>query len=206
MKKFLSLVVFLFCTNIVFAEKYIFFLHNRFLEEQAIDDLHPEYGKCEYDNIVAGFRKEGFIVISEIRKKNTGGRDYARKVVVQIDSLMKHGVMPSDITVIGTSKGGYIAQYVSTYLAKNEVNYVFIGCCQKEDVTEMPEIKYTGNILSIYERTDVLGTSCKFMQSQAGTKGRFKEIELNTAMKHGFLYKALPVWMEPAVKWAKREY
>jgi hypothetical protein len=39
---------------------------------------------------------------------------FAGKVKSQIDSLLHAAVRPEDITVAGTSKGGYIAQYVSS--------------------------------------------------------------------------------------------
>jgi hypothetical protein len=34
----------------------------------------------------------------------------------------------------------------------------------------------------------------------------YKEIELNTGLKHGYIYKPLPEWMNPAIKWAKGNY
>ena len=94
-------------------QRYIFFLHNRFIEELGTEGSHLEYGKAEYTGIVKVFKQEGFTVISEVRAKNTDGKTYALKVKGQIDSLLKTGVKASHITVIGTSKGGYIATCVS---------------------------------------------------------------------------------------------
>lgn len=34
----------------------------------------------------------------------------------------------------------------------------------------------------------------------------FKEIELNTGMGRGFLFKPLKVWIEPTLKWANGNY
>ena len=34
----------------------------------------------------------------------------------------------------------------------------------------------------------------------------YKEIELNTGLKHGFLYKPLAEWVEPVVRWAEADY
>ena len=34
----------------------------------------------------------------------------------------------------------------------------------------------------------------------------FKEIELNTGLKHGFLYIASDEWIKPCKMWAKRNY
>lgn len=189
------------------AQPYLFFLHNRFLENHKLSESHKEYGKAEYNEIVSAFTKSGFTVISEKRKPDTDARDYARKVTAQIDSLLKRGVAASDITVVGTSKGGYIAQYVSTYLRRPDVNFVFVGCYMHGDVKEFPDINICGNVLMIYEKTDINGVTA-YARRQASNLPvtRYREVELNTGMKHGFLYKALPAWMDPATQWAKKQY
>lgn len=186
---------------------YIFFLHNRFVELNDLSVSHPEYGRAEYLEILEVFRKNSFIVISEKRPADTDWKKYSLKIISQVDSLIKRGVKPDHITVIGTSKGGYIAQYVSTFLANPDVNYVFIGCYQDADLTEAPEINFCGNILSIYEKSDTFGVSAvKRVETSKLKVTRFKEIELNTNLKHGFLYKPLPEWIEPCIRWAHRNY
>ncbi|MCL9806544.1 alpha/beta hydrolase [Flavobacterium amniphilum] len=186
---------------------YIFFLHNKFVEENDLETEHPEYGKAEYKEIIKSFQKDGFIVLSEKRKTNTDVEEYARKIVSQIDSLLKKGIKPNHISVIGTSKGGYIAQYVSTYIANPDINFVFVGCYQETDVKNYPEINFCGNILTIYEKSDAFGVSAIDRMKTSKLKiNTFKEIELNTNLKHGFLFKPLKEWIEPSKMWAKRNY
>ncbi|MEP6929535.1 MAG: alpha/beta hydrolase [Flavobacterium sp.] len=188
-------------------QAYIFFLHNRFIEEHDLNEAHPEYGKSKYSEIINSFKADNFIVISEKRKKNTNAADYAKKVVKQINNLIKKGIKPNKITVIGTSKGGYIAQYVSTYLANPEVNFVFIGCFRAIDIEEIPDINFCGNILTIYEKSDILGVSAFRRKETSKLKiNHFKEIELNTNLKHGFLFKASDEWIVPCKKWANGNY
>lgn len=187
--------------------RYIFFLHNRFLEEFELSDKHPEFGNVEYVEIIEKFESEGFRLFSEIRPKNTDVKLYANKIVHQIDSLFQLGVKAKNITVIGTSKGGYIAQYVSTYLKNPHVNFVFIGSVSKQDLAENREINFCGNILNIYEKSDTLGVSALQRKETSTLRiTRFKEIELHTGLKHGFLYKSLDEWIVPSVQWAKRVY
>lgn len=114
--------------NLSFKERnYIFFLHNKFTEENNLEVEHTEYGKVEYSEIIKAFEKDDFIVLSEKRKKNTDTKSYAKKIVSQIDSLLRIGIKPNHISIIGISKGGYIAQYVSTIIANPKLNFVFIG-------------------------------------------------------------------------------
>jgi hypothetical protein len=188
-------------------QRYIFFLHNKFVEENDLSVPHPEYGKAEYNEILASFRADNFIVYSEKRSKNTNATKYAKKIVKQIKSLLKEGVSPNKITVIGTSKGGYIAQYVSTYLANPDVNFIFIGSFMDRDIEEIPDINFCGNILTIYEKSDIYGVSAIRRKETSKLKiNHFKEIELNTSLKHGFLYKALDEWIIPSKKWANGNY
>lgn len=188
------------------AQKYIFFLHNRYLQEFGLESVHAEYGKVEYQEILSAFKKHKFNVISEVRPKNTNWQDYTQKVKNQIDSLLTIGIKPYHITVVGTSMGGYIAQAVSSLLKNKSINYVFIGCCSDEDSSDPNSPVFYGRVLSIHEKSDALAGSCMKMKEKAGSNvTKFKEIELNNGLKHGFLYKALPQWLEPTIRWAKGE-
>ncbi len=185
---------------------YIFFLHNKFAEENDLNVAHPQYGKVAYIKIIETFQKEG-IVLSEKRKPNTDVKKYAKKVVQQIDSLLSLGIEANRISVIGTSKGGYIAQYVSTYARNSDINYVFIGCFQNDDIENYPDIQFCGNILTIYEKSDPFGVSAIQRKNTSKLKiNQFKEIELNTNLNHGFLYQSHNEWLEPCLMWINRNY
>ena len=188
-------------------ERYIVFLHNRFLETHELNELHPQYGRTEYKEIINEFEKAGFTVISEIRYGNVNARNYAIKVIEQIDSLVNHGSNPNRITVIGTSKGGYIAQYVSTMANNPNLNFVFIASFRNPDIQNIPEINYCGNILTIYEKSDPYGVSAVARKNTSSCQIRnFKEVELNTGMGHGFIFKPLKEWIHPSIQWANGHY
>ena len=167
--------------------KYIFFLHGRFLKENGLHDDHPQYGKFEYAAMIQALAAADFHIVSEIGPAGTNAIDYAIKIVDQIDSLLKIGVSSSAIMVTGTSKGAYIAQYVSTFAKNSQLNFVFIGCYRDSDLKEIPEINLCGNILNIYERSDSFGVSAlKRREHSTMDIPMFKELELNTGRKHGF--------------------
>lgn len=199
------IVLLLACKNN--DERYIFFLHDRFLELHALDALHPEYGKSGYLDIISEFENHGFNVISEKRNGNVNAREYAQLVTLQIDSLIKKGIPANHITVVGSSKGGYIAQYVSTFAHNPNLNFVFIASFRESDLLEIPEIDYCGNILNIFEASDPYGVSAQSrLEGSSCSSGHFKEIELHTGLKHGFLFRPLSAWMEPTLLWAKGHY
>ena len=151
------------------------------------------------------FRQEGVVVISEQRPKGTNGNIYAVKVSKQIDSLLKKGVPASHITVAGTSKGAYITMFVSGIMKNTEINYVIIGVCTGNEVMD-DSVHLFGNILSVYEKSDIYH-SCQKVKAKPGNDVKhFKEIELQTGLKHGFLYQAMDEWIKPTAAWAKGNY
>lgn len=199
-------VIIMMCCNAASAAqpRYIFFLHNAYLEMFGPESAHKEYGKVEYAQVLDYFRRQGFVVMSEIRPRATDGEVYSGKIAGQIDSLLHTGAMAEDITVVGTSKGGYIAQLVCGKVHNPRVSYVFIGSCDGQRGIE--GVHYTGRILSIYELSDGVGRSCKGIKAEEKNKlTEYHEIELNTGLKHGFLFRALPGWMVPTAKWARHE-
>lgn len=188
-------------------DRFIFFLHNRFLEEHGLNESHPEFGRTEYAAIVSEFENEGFKVISEKRNGNVNARHYALGIVNKIDSLIENGTEPKRITIVGTSKGGYIAQYVSTLAHNPDLNFVFIASFRTSDLETIPEINFCGTILTIYEKSDPFGVSAMERKENSTCEiKQFKEIELNTGLGHGFLFKPLKEWMQPTLKWAKGNY
>lgn len=188
-------------------DRYLFFLHNRFLEDYELHELHPEFGRTEYNEIIARFEESGLKVISEIRNGNVNAREYALGIVNQIDSLVSNGSKSTNITIVGTSKGGYIAQYVSTLANNPDLNFVFVASFMESDLENIPEINYCGNILTIYELTDPFGVSAIARKDNSTCKiEHFKEVEINTGMGHGFLFKPMNEWVEPTIKWASGNF
>jgi len=203
--RLLALLLFLSFYHILPAQKHLIFLHNRWVEDHSLDEAHPDFGICEWDAITRYFKTEGFQLIADRRPAGTDARLYAQKVVQQIDSLIQDGVAPADITVVGTSKGGFIAMFTASLLQNPAVNFVFIGCCHERLLAEQPDLQFCGRILSIFERSDEWSTSCrKAKNSSQSAIPVFKEIKLKTGLRHGFLFKALPEWLLPTVKWAKK--
>ena len=206
--KLTLLTLFFFCVmNASFAQKYVFYLHGRIVEEQGANAVHPDYGAYEYEAILESFRSNKFTVISEVRQKGANTKDYAAKIMAQVDSLLKKGIAPDSITIVGAAQGGRIAMYVSTFLKNEKVNFVFLAGCFPDIAENMPDIRFSGNILSIYDQTDAGGASCITIKSKSSSSvSHYKEIVINTGLHHGFLFRPIPEWMEPTIKWANGNY
>jgi hypothetical protein len=182
--------------------RYLFYLHGRIVE-QGRRPTSPQHGVYEYDQILDTFKQHGFVVISEQRSKGTDVEQYAAKVAGQIKHLIKEGVSPQHITVVGASQGSWIAMLASTYLKNRGINFVLIAGCSGEDEL-LKLVNLHGNVLSIYERTDVAGT-CQKVRDDATGIDKYEELELNTGLRHGFIYRPMLEWIEPTIAWAVKK-
>jgi predicted esterase len=183
--------------------KYLFYLHGRFIEEEGPRAISKEYGAYEYYAILDTLKDYGFTVISEVRAKNTDVNAYAVKTAAQIDTLLKAGVPPQHIFVVGASKGAFIALFTSIEARNDKVNFLLMGMCNKEDNLQLANagILPCGNFLSIYEASDPYSGSCELWNDYDCISG-FQEVKINMNNKHGFLYKAYPQWVKPLMAWA----
>jgi len=180
--------------------KFLFYLHGRIVEIKGIRPISERYGAYEYEKIIEALRNRGFIVISEARGRNTHAGQYAQKVVSQVNRLLEAGVPSSHITVVGASKGAFIAMIVSTNLQNKVVNFVFLAGCS--DGLHKFDLDFYGNILSIYDEKDQLVGSCQSFFKKSTGMSSHKEIKLKVGTGHGIVYKPLKEWIDPVVQWA----
>jgi hypothetical protein len=184
------------------AALYLFYLHGRIVE-QGRRPTHPQYGVYEYDEILNTFKQHGFAVISERRKAGTDIEQYGAKVARQVRRLLGAGVPPQHITVVGASQGSWIAMLASTYLKDRRLNFVFIAACSADEGI-LRLVNLHGNVLSIYEESD-LAKSCGRYRADATGINDYREVGLNTGLRHGFIYRPMREWVEPTVAWARAE-
>lgn len=204
---FSILILLAMSSQSVSAQQYIFYLHGMIVENQGADAESPYFGAYRYYDILDTFRKAGFTVMSEVRKPNTDIKEYAGIVATQINRLLKKGIEPQNVTVIGASKGALIAMEVSSVLQNKAMNFVFLAACNDGNFQHFPNLTYYGNILSIFEKSDDIGGSCISFKERSGTNiNHYKEIEINTGLQHGFLFRPLPEWTLPSINWANGMY
>lgn len=189
--------------NIDPNEKYVFYLHGKIIEDEGADAVSPQYGPYEFDEILSYLADAGFIVISEVRASQTDVDAYADLVVSQVESLLAEGVPGDNITIVGFSKGGAIAIVTSSKLSNPDLNFVLLGICG--DWINENALALSGKILSFYERSDELGSTCSPLINRSPEVIEFTEIELTTGKQHGAFYSADPLWLDPLISWIFEE-
>ena len=136
-------------------------------------------------------------MISQQRPKDTDYIAFAGSVVSQIEKLVAAGVPEDHIAVVGFSKGGAIAMRVSSFLRRPDVRFVLLAACWREDE---PQVRFTGRVLSIREKSDKLaGYSCKPIAEKAEKPTSFEEIVIDTGKSHGAFYLPRKEWTKPTL-------
>ena len=190
------------------AERYMFYLHGKIIEDQGIPALSPDFGEYEYRAILEELSENGFVVISEPRQKNTDVEEYAEKIIGQITTLLNRGVPAESITVLGASKGAAIAIYISHLLENDEMNFVIMAICHPDEVEyfKQNQVSLHGNILSIYDSSDEFAGSCQelFLYSESRGVLKYEEIILDVGLGHGILYQPMEVWVTPVIQWIRK--
>ncbi len=194
-----AIALFLTCTTIATAaEPTVFYLHGRIIEEKGVRPVHPKFGLYDYPAVVAALGSRGANVISEARASGTVTDEYAKKTVTDIENLIAQGVAANQIVVVGFSKGGVIAIYVSNFLDNPDVRFVFMASCSRW-ISSQPQLRPTGHVLSVIEESDGIAGSCDELASRNKELGSFREITLSTGKQHGAFYVPRAEWLEPVL-------
>ena len=184
------------------ASRYLIYLPGRIVQAGNTRPVSPKFGVYEYDQILDTFKQNGFNVISQARDQDTDVERYEATMADEIRALLKADVPAKHITVVGASQGSWIAMLTSTYLQNRNVNFVLIAACSA-DPAFLKMVNLHGNVLSIYEKTDLAQSCVQYRRDATGVRD-WKEVEVNTGLKHGFLFRPLKEWTDPAIAWAKR--
>lgn len=184
--------------------RHIIYLHGRIVELQGKAAFSEEHGKYELDSILDALGAENNKVYCELRPENTEVPVYAQKLSRTIDSMVSSGIAPGNITVIGASKGAIIAATTSD-LNQQPVNYVLMGG-NNTTIEQQNNWHFHGRILCIYDPSDTIaGKNYDYWKARSPQAIAFEQLALNEKLGHGFLYRPLPAWTVPALKWARNE-
>lgn len=184
------------------APRYLIYLHGKIVEEEGRRPTDSAFGTYEYDAILDSLRRAGFVVLSDQRPPRTDSDSFAAHVARQVDSLLALGVHPQAITVVGFSKGGWIAILASSRLQNPAIAFVFMGACGPW-AFERPDLHVAGRLLSLYETSDSLGVSCAPLFARRSPGSRTRETALGLGLGHGTFFQPRSAWLAPVIAWAR---
>ena len=189
-----------FPTAIHADERYVIYSHGLIVEGTDPKPISPKFGQYDFPAIKqALFNEGGFNLIAYQRPKNTDFDGYVETLKSWVNRLLDAGVRPSRISLVGFSRGGQMTAYASSDLASKGINTALLAICTEGDFARDPPLVLGGNLLSIYETSDEVG-SCNKLAARSHLVS-FKEFALSTGKKHGAFFQPLPDWVKPLKSW-----
>jgi len=182
--------------------RYVIYLHGRIIEDQGRRPTHATWGTYEYQQILDKLAAAGLVVVSEQRPAMTDMDVFARHVADQVQTLLRAGVPPEQVSVVGFSKGGGIAIRTAALLQNRRINFVFLAACGDGDFSGV-DTKVWGRILSVYEASDEGGRSCESLFAKSGATGERSEVRINLGEEHGAFFRPHQEWRTAVLKWVQ---
>ena len=181
------------------GERYVIYSHGLIVEGDDPKPVSPKYGQYDFPAIKqALFNDGGFNLIAYQRPKSADD-SYADTLKSWVHRLIDAGVAPSRITLVGFSRGAGLTALASNGLASAGINTALMAICEDGEVSHASGLNLGGNLLSIYETSDDLG-SCGKLAARSHLKS-FKEVSISTGKKHGAFFQPLPQWITPLKQW-----
>lgn len=181
-------------------ERYVIYSHGLIVEGKDPKPISPKYGQYDFPAIKqALFSGGGFNLIAYQRPKNSDFDAYVETLKEWVKRLLDAGVSPQHISLVGFSRGGQMTAYASSDLAAEGINTALLAICTDGDFAREPPLILGGNLLSIYETSDELGTCTKLAARSHLTS--FKEVAISTGKRHGAFFQPLQEWLMPLKAW-----
>jgi hypothetical protein len=185
------------------SARYVIYLHGKIIEDQGRRPTHATWGTYEYQQILDQLAGSGVVVVSEQRPPMTDMDQFASHVVDQVRTLLRAGVQPERISVVGFSKGGGIAIRTSVLLHNPRINFVFLAACGDGDFSGF-DVRVWGRILSVFEASDEGGRSCQSLFAKSVATGERSEVRINLGEEHGAFFRPHAEWLAPVLTWIRQ--
>jgi hypothetical protein len=188
------------------GERYVIYSHGFIAEGTDPRPVSPKYGLYDFPALKqAIFNDGGFNLIAYQRPKNTDIAAYVKTLESWVHRLVQAGVAPSRITLVGFSRGSLLTAYASSDLASLGINTALLAICDHGDIERDPPgppLMLGGNLLTIYETSDIYG-SCAKLAARSHLSS-FKEIAISTGKAHGAFFQPRPEWVQPLKAWIEK--
>lgn len=196
------------------SAKYIIYIHGSGI------DTGNEWETDNFHWVVKALADRGFTVIGEKRIRGMVSRipedleAYAQKMTKSIEKLIAAGIPPTNITVVGYSRGGVISIITSGLVARSDISFVLNAGCLSDTgrakqyapmFVQKYASKMNGRFLSIIDSEDPDASSCSRYFDKAAQPIEHKEIVLKTGKKHETFGKPADEWIQPLVDFANRK-
>ena len=110
------------------------------------------------------------------------------------------------MTVVGFSKGGFLALGVAASVGSDDVRYgILAGCGSDPAWVSRLGPRLRGRFLSLLDRSDRFDPSCAALFAAADRVREKHEHTFDTGLDHGLFYRPRGDWVARIVEWTARK-
>jgi len=183
-------------------ERYVIYSHGLIVEGTDPRPISPLYGQYDFPAIKQALFSGGKFNLIAFQRPKSSDDSYADTLKSWVRRLRDAGVKPSRITLVGFSRGAQLTALASNEFASDGINTALLAICEGGEVAGTTGLKLGGNLLSIYETSDALG-SCGKLAARSRLES-FEEVPISTGKKHGAFFQPLPEWIRPLKAWIEK--
>jgi len=170
----------------------------------SADDNHLIYlpsdaPGVDHAAIIRAFEERGFNV-STYAYAGEDRVTYAKRVAGEIRGLLRRGVDPGNISVVGAGSGSPIALLTSAALGNRHVNYVVLGQCDAQ-LKQQYTFHLAGNVLGVRDAEDRSSHSCRPMFERSPRLRERFDLVLKTGYGAALFDRPHEAWLQPMVDW-----
>lgn len=154
------------------------------------------------DAIVARFVEMGFNV-EPIPRNGRSDVDYSRRVANHVRLMMRQGVRPDAITVVGVGPTSSVATLASAQVMHRRVNYALLGQCNSL-IKAQYRFRMSGRVLGVRDAADPASHSCRPLWQESAKVGDRRDLVLRTPHGAALFDRPNAEWMEPVADWGRR--
>lgn len=186
--------------------RHVIYLHGQIVEDQGLPAISDRYGEYRFDDIVKAFEDAGFEFSAPLRNAGADPDAAAAEIIELTSEILDRGVAPENITIVGASKGAYIASLVSNQMAGPQFRYVFLAGCSERVIESLlaDNLQLSGYVLAIRDSSDTrFAGTCDALVDASVALRSYEEIVTETGLEHGLIYAPHPEWLEPTIAFAQ---
>lgn len=163
--------------------------------------LPDNSSRVDHTAIIQAFESEGFIV-DTYAYTNESRVDYAHNIADRIHGLIREGVDPAKISVMGAGWGSDVALLASAVTGNRQVNYVVLGSCNSE-LKDQPGMHLTGNVMALHD-AGTTSQSCRPLFTGSPRLSARRDIKLSSSFGGALFDTAHSEWTKPATEWMRQ--
>lgn len=150
---------------------------------------------------IARFVELGF----NIERIDANGRAplaHAHRVANHVRLMMRQGVPPESISVVGFGPSSAVATLASSFIGHRRISYVLLGRC---DVLLKSQYRFrmSGRVLGVRDADDPASHSCRPLWGQSPKVTDRRDMVLHTGYGAALFDQPRAAWVQPVAAWGR---